>query len=328
MRMNRRWLKSHWTHPNECLLCRDVLEAATEPHAVAYGHPNPAAVLRVLGTADPSYRGQAPVRDTHGVQEALKDRLGQIVRTDRRHSVDELQRQFAYDRAIPRLFPSDDANRWVLKGGGALLARLATAQHSKDVDVFTGHGPVAAADRHPGAPTVVARRLPDGARTQGVDRPGREVVPQAPTCLACGAGTRRARATGRGQNEAGLLVRAGRSERWLGRRSDAAADALDTASTHRYKYTYPLPTVPEPRRKSPLRPARTLDRGPPRHCHAGRRAHLMAPPRGVQRRAAGRVAGQCGCRDTRQARSLVEDQQPTVDGSSLSRRLTRHAPLV
>ncbi len=67
---------------------------------------------------------------------ALKDRFGQIARTDRRYSLDELQRQFGYDRALARLFSSDGADRWVLKGAGALLARLATARHSKDVDVF------------------------------------------------------------------------------------------------------------------------------------------------------------------------------------------------
>jgi hypothetical protein len=66
----------------------------------------------------------------------LKDRFGQIARANRRYSLDELQRQFGYDRALARLFSSDDADRWVLKGAEALLARLATARHSKDVDVF------------------------------------------------------------------------------------------------------------------------------------------------------------------------------------------------
>lgn len=69
-------------------------------------------------------------------RKALKDRFGQIARADRGYSLDELQRQFAYDRVLARLFSSDDADRWVLKGAGALLARLATARHSKDVDMF------------------------------------------------------------------------------------------------------------------------------------------------------------------------------------------------
>lgn len=67
---------------------------------------------------------------------ALKERFGQIARTDRRYRLDELQRQFAYDRALARLFSSPEADHWVLKGAGALLARLTTARHSKDLDVF------------------------------------------------------------------------------------------------------------------------------------------------------------------------------------------------
>lgn len=67
---------------------------------------------------------------------ALKDRFEQIARADRRYSLHELQRQFAYDRALAKLFSSIDADRWVLKGAGALLARLATARHSKDIDMF------------------------------------------------------------------------------------------------------------------------------------------------------------------------------------------------
>jgi hypothetical protein len=67
---------------------------------------------------------------------ALKERFGQIARTERRYRLDELQRQFAYDRALARLFSSQEADQWVLKGAGALLARLTTARHSKDVDVL------------------------------------------------------------------------------------------------------------------------------------------------------------------------------------------------
>ncbi|MDY7089643.1 MAG: nucleotidyl transferase AbiEii/AbiGii toxin family protein [Actinomycetota bacterium] len=81
---------------------------------------------------EPAFRYQTP----SAFRTALKERFGQIARTDRRYPLAELQRQFAYDRALARLFSSHDADRWVLKGAGALLARLATARHSKDVDVF------------------------------------------------------------------------------------------------------------------------------------------------------------------------------------------------
>ena len=38
-------------------------------------------------------------------------------------SINELRRQFAYDRLLTRLFTYDPSS-WVLKGGGLLLARL------------------------------------------------------------------------------------------------------------------------------------------------------------------------------------------------------------
>lgn len=66
---------------------------------------------------------------------ALKDRLT-LLASDSGLTVDELQRQFAYDRALARIFTTPDARSWVLKGAGALLARLERARHSKDVDVY------------------------------------------------------------------------------------------------------------------------------------------------------------------------------------------------
>jgi hypothetical protein len=67
---------------------------------------------------------------------ALRDRFAAIAKADTRYSLDELQRQFAYDRALARLFTAPDADSWVLKGAGALLARLEQARHSKDIDVY------------------------------------------------------------------------------------------------------------------------------------------------------------------------------------------------
>lgn len=50
-------------------------------------------------------------------------------------TVAELHWQFAYDRLLARVFSAPDADRWVLKGGVALLARLDLARHSKIVDL-------------------------------------------------------------------------------------------------------------------------------------------------------------------------------------------------
>jgi len=66
---------------------------------------------------------------------ALKARFTAIAKQDPRYTVSELQRQFAYDRILSRCFSTDDAQRWVLKGAGALLARLPDARHSKDIDL-------------------------------------------------------------------------------------------------------------------------------------------------------------------------------------------------
>jgi hypothetical protein len=38
-----------------------------------------------------------------------------IAKADTRYSLDELQRQFANDRALARLFTAPDADSWVLK---------------------------------------------------------------------------------------------------------------------------------------------------------------------------------------------------------------------
>ncbi|PSL05932.1 nucleotidyltransferase AbiEii toxin of type IV toxin-antitoxin system [Haloactinopolyspora alba] len=77
-----------------------------------------------------------PYANATAFRTALKDRLAAIATTQSNYTTDELHRQFAYDRALARIFSSQDADRWVLKGAGALLARLVHARHSKDIDVY------------------------------------------------------------------------------------------------------------------------------------------------------------------------------------------------
>jgi hypothetical protein len=68
---------------------------------------------------------------------ALRDRFGAFSNGDHGLRVEELQRQFAYDRVLARCFAGQDTDRWVLKGAVALLARLAgRARHSKDIDLY------------------------------------------------------------------------------------------------------------------------------------------------------------------------------------------------
>jgi hypothetical protein len=81
---------------------------------------------------------QSPgVRYTSAValRAALRARLSATAKAGGGHGLDELQRQFAYDRLLARAFDGPDSQRWVLKGAGALLARLPQARHSRDLDL-------------------------------------------------------------------------------------------------------------------------------------------------------------------------------------------------
>jgi hypothetical protein len=80
-----------------------------------------------------------PYQSATAFRTALRDRLSALARSGG-HGLDELQRQVAYDRLLARAFTAPDADCWVLKGAGALLARLPQARHSRDIDLaFTTH---------------------------------------------------------------------------------------------------------------------------------------------------------------------------------------------
>jgi Nucleotidyl transferase AbiEii toxin, Type IV TA system len=87
-----------------------------------------------------------PYASAAAFRTALRDRFAVIAKSETRYSLDELQRQFAYDRALARLFTAPDAASWVLKGAGALLARLEHARHSKDIDVYFAERSAAVSD--------------------------------------------------------------------------------------------------------------------------------------------------------------------------------------
>ncbi len=57
---------------------------------------------------------------------ALTDRLRAIAAPNGLWSLTDLQRQFAYDRLLARLYRLDDG--WIVKGATALLARHGAAQ--------------------------------------------------------------------------------------------------------------------------------------------------------------------------------------------------------
>jgi hypothetical protein len=65
---------------------------------------------------------------------ALTDKLRAAARVAGAWPLPDLQRQFAYDRLLVRLYLLDDG--WILKGSTALLARHIAVRHTIDVDVY------------------------------------------------------------------------------------------------------------------------------------------------------------------------------------------------
>ena len=55
-------------------------------------------------------------------------------------TTNNVTRQFVYDRFLARLFTHVPDGTWVLKGGTALLARVRSARHSRDIDLFRSAG--------------------------------------------------------------------------------------------------------------------------------------------------------------------------------------------
>lgn len=69
---------------------------------------------------------------------ALTDRL-RTLSQDSRWTLAQLQRQFAYDRLLERLYLIDDG--WIVKGAAALLARDLGVRATIDVDVYRARPP-------------------------------------------------------------------------------------------------------------------------------------------------------------------------------------------
>lgn len=73
--------------------------------------------------------------DPTALRRGVTDRLRTLAR-EQQVQLADLQRQFAYDRLLARLFLSEP-DRWVLKGATALLARLhGAARHTVDIDLY------------------------------------------------------------------------------------------------------------------------------------------------------------------------------------------------
>lgn len=84
--------------------------------------------------------------DPLALRQALKDRLRRLA-DEGGGQLTDLQRQFAYDRLLARVFEAEP-ERWVLKGATAMLARLqGAARHTVDVDLYSRTGGLADAEQ-------------------------------------------------------------------------------------------------------------------------------------------------------------------------------------
>lgn len=76
---------------------------------------------------------EAPYASPAAFRRALTDRLREIAKTGK-WTLPHLQRQFAYDRLLERLYLIDDG--WIVKGATALLARDIGARGTIDIDLY------------------------------------------------------------------------------------------------------------------------------------------------------------------------------------------------
>jgi hypothetical protein len=79
---------------------------------------------------------EARYADPGALRQAIADRLRHVARDRPGAQLSDLQRQFAYDRFLARVF-SIEPEVWVLMGATALLARLhGSARHTLDIDLY------------------------------------------------------------------------------------------------------------------------------------------------------------------------------------------------
>lgn len=106
---------------------------------------------------------ERPYADPGALRHAVTDRLRQLAREQRTQLAD-LQRQFAYDRLLARVF-SAEPEAWVLNGATALLARLAgAARHTLAIDLYRSQAPRTALE-------VVGAAVTGGSRVRLACRP-------------------------------------------------------------------------------------------------------------------------------------------------------------
>lgn len=81
-------------------------------------------------------RAQVGYSTPPAMRAALNERAKQAARDDPTYNVSQRIRQHCYVQFLDRLF-DHEPDRWMVKGGGALLARLPGARHTRDIDLWS-----------------------------------------------------------------------------------------------------------------------------------------------------------------------------------------------
>ncbi|MDR1151805.1 MAG: hypothetical protein LBK72_04900, partial [Bifidobacteriaceae bacterium] len=74
------------------------------------------------------------------VEQAIKQAAVRVHAEDPGREIEDVIRQVHYDRFLCRVFGGDTHRVWVLKGGTGMLARVANARRTQDIDLYLeGH---------------------------------------------------------------------------------------------------------------------------------------------------------------------------------------------
>jgi hypothetical protein len=74
--------------------------------------------------------------NARAVEQAIKDAAIAVHRADPSRATHDIVRQAHHDRFLCRVFSGEQGDEWVLKGGSGLLARVANARRTQDIDLY------------------------------------------------------------------------------------------------------------------------------------------------------------------------------------------------
>lgn len=105
----------------------------THPSGLCHHHRRRSR--RATPTGKAAERAERGYANPAAMRAGLMDRAKVASQQDPTYTVDQRLRQYSYTRFADRLF-DHQPDRWVVKGGGALLARLPGARHTRDIDLW------------------------------------------------------------------------------------------------------------------------------------------------------------------------------------------------